>query len=397
MANRGKRGTEFITEPERKTAVVARAQVAVVGGGTAGLPAALAAARAGAEVLLVERYGYLGGLATGGLVITVPKVCTIGGICREIYSRLIGMGAGVDAGSEEEGMIVVNAEVMKHVADLMVEEAGVRLVLHSLAFSALLSDKRVEGIIVENKSGRQAILADVVVDATGDSDVAAFAGAPYLKGDEKGRMLEVTTMYLLANVDRERWEEHSAAAGDSLVGAMFTGVNPGELNSWGGRIEGDGTDVNDLTRMEVALRKAIMLEVEERKKLPGFESAYVSAIAPQMGVRETRRVVGEYVISDQDWEQATKFSDSIGIAYGRTLPYGCIVPKEVDNLLVAGRCISTSKMVQGPMRIIPPCMTTGQAAGAAAALCSKEHITPRSLAPSLLQGELQRQGVELGL
>ena len=391
---------QFIVEPERKVSVVARTQVAVIGGGTAGLPAALAAARAGAEVILVERYGYLGGQATGGLVITVPRICTIGGICDEIYGRLIGMDAAVDKEDDEGGTIIVSAEVMKYVADAMVEEAEVRPLFHSLAVSALVNDKRVEGVILENKAGRQAILADIVVDATGDADVAALAGAPYLKGDEDGKMLGVTTMYLVANVDREKWEKHSQTAGESLdrVGyAAFTDVNPGEVNCWSGRIEGDGVDPEDLTRMEIELRKWVMRDVEERKKVPGFESAYLSALAPQLGVRETRRIVGEYVYSDEDWEEQTVFSDSIGIAYDRTLPYGCIVPQEVDNLLVAGRCISTSKNMQGQMRIIPPCMTTGQAAGAAAALCAGDHVTPRDLSVPRLQEELRRQGVELGV
>lgn len=403
----------MIREPARDTPVVTEADVVVVGGGTAGLPAAVAAARCGARVVLVERYGFLGGLAVGGLVITIPKWYEIGGIGSEIYERLLKMGGAAEDVPEhyfdQEGNIVIDSEMMKCLADEMVEEARVEPLYHSPATAVVMDGQRISALIVENKSGRQAITGKVFVDCTGDADLAVWAGAPWVKGDEQGKMLRVSLMYNVVNASLSRWVAHRERQ-NLPRRHFFTEVHPGEVNCCAGpgvgegedgRAElgapgsGDGTDARDLTRMEMALRRCVLRNWEQLRSTPGFEGCFISQIAPQLGIRETRRIVGEVVWDDEAWEGKERFPDSIGLCCGRMIPYRALVPRRVENLLVAGRCISTSRLVQGFSRIIPPCMTTGQAAGVAAAQAADGGLSPRALESADLQAELSRQGLAI--
>jgi hypothetical protein len=298
---------------------------------------------------------------------------------------------------EHRDWLVWCPEMLKWMGLKMLEETGVRMLCHTMAVGALVEDGVAQGIVVESKAGRGAVRAKVVVDCTGDADIAAFADAPFVKGDENGRMLDVTMMFMMLGVDVDRFEsEKPKMDPPRRMGVCATRLRPGELNVWGGKMsEIDGTDPWDLTRCENELRKQVVEWVEWAKaNRPGCESAHLALTSPQLGLRETRRIVGDYVMTKEDWEAETEFSDHIGYAYeGKSVPYRSLVPQGVENLLVAGRCISTDHKTQGPMRIIPPCMVTGHAAGEAAAQAVSEGTTPRALDVGRLQGRLKGLGV----
>jgi len=382
-----------IFEPGREIPVVAEADVLVVGGGTAGLPAALAAARSGADVLVLERYGYVGGASTGGLVITLP-VDRQGVITHELEERLLGVGG---AAIMDDDWLAWCPEMLKWMGLKMLEESKARMLFHSWCVGCAMEDGRIDSVTIESKAGRQAIKAKVVVDCTGDADIAAFAGAPYVMGDDSGKMQEVTMMFMMSNLDEERFRSGRPLSDPpQRMGRRLTSIYPGHLNVWGGRIGGiDGTNPWDLTRAENELRKQVFeWALWARGNMPGCEEAYISMTSPQLGVRETRRIVGEYWLSKADWDAKTIFPDHIGFAYvGKSIPYRAILPQEVDNLLVAGRCVSFDRDILDPMRLIPPCMVTGYAAGMAAALSVQDDVPPRELDVAKLQSSLRRNGV----
>lgn len=412
----------YILEEKRKTPVRFKADVIVAGGGPAGLATALAAARNGAKTILVERYNCLGGLATAGLVITLPPPPAAGyrGILKEILEKLSRASAAhqFEKCDESAGIVLFNPEMLKLVADQMIEQAGVKLLLNSLVAGAVVEDNTVTGVIVENKSGRQAISGKVVVDATGDGDVAVAAGAPY-KTEKKP--LPMTLMYIIGGVDNDRVREYQrkdpklcrvakkagfthrtfGAEREEYRGPSFRhmdNIAKGQVVVWSGCIRADGTDVEDLTRAEVELRKRVLSEVEFlRKHVPGFENAHLAMTAPYIGVRETRRIVGEYILKEDGFRKV--FRDAVAYqAYSaepnRTygIPYRCLLPKRVDNLLVAGRCFSATHVVQNKLREIPACMAMGQAAGTAAALSVRLGVKPKRLDVELLQETLMEQG-----
>ena len=380
-----------ICEPAREIPVIAETEVLVVGGGTAGLPAALGAARAGADVLVVERYGYVGGAATGGLVITLPPDRQ-GVITAELEKRLLEVGA---AATGDRDWLAWCPETLKCMGTELLEEAGARMLFHSLCVGCAMEEGIIDAVIVESKAGRQAIRPRVVVDCTGDADLAALAGASSVKGDEDGTMRDVTMMFMMSNVDHDRLETPTPKPPQWMHG-VSTGIYPGNRNVWGGSMGSiDGTNPWDLTRAENELRKQVIDHMRwARESLPGCEEAYVSMTSPQLGVRETRRIVGEYQVSKADWDAGTMFDDHIGFAYeGKSLPYRAILPREVENLLVAGRCISHERDILDPIRLIPPCMVTGYAAGVAAALAVQDGAVPRELNLAGLQGTLKASGV----
>lgn len=408
-----------IVEKRRETVVVAEVDVIVAGGGPAGLAAAVAAARNGAEVLLVERYGYMGGMATGGLVICLVETARYGyGICKEVIERLSDLKAaelnkasgetprwveGASLSGEES--LKFDPEALKFVADGLVTESGADLLLHSLVVGSIMKERDVQGIIIEGKSGRQAVLAKVVVDATGDADIAAASGAPFnLDRHPWGINLE----FRIGNVDVERtmrWKKENPESYEKLmkklekdVGKISWGrtVNKGVVWGHGPHFyDVDGLNAQHLTRVEVESRKMIMKGLKLfRNNLPGFEDAFLMDTAPQIGVRETRRIVGEYTLTKEDALNGRRFDDAIAKGLF-DIPYRCLVPKEVDGLLVAGRCISTTHEAQGVIRNIPPCLITGQAAGTAAALAAKKSVKPRKLNVPLLKEALRKQGVKM--
>ena len=414
----------WIIEPERKIPVAADVDVLVCGGGFAGVAAAVCAARNGAGVLLVERYGFLGGLVTGGLVITTPPLDN--GINREIAQRLQEQQVYKPLRNPGAEMIAlkmraIDPEVVKFELAQMLQEQNVRLLLHTLIVGSIVEQNVLKGIVIENKAGRQAIRAKMVVDATGDADVAAYAAAPF-------RVVKkpITMMFNMAGVDVEtvlatigNWSnlkkfvtqavergELSFQLGTTLewgtpgVHAESL-IHPGEINVWSGNLRGmDALDPKQLTEAELITRDHVMRLVSFlRKQVSGFEGAWIECTAPMIGVRATRQILGG-ISPDMHDVRNIRFPDTVAKPYAEDairLPYGSLLPQGVDNLLVAGRCISADEEAMGQLRLIPVCSATGQAAGTAAALAVREGLAPGKLDVSQLQKVLTAQGVDLGM
>ncbi len=391
--------------------VVATPEVLVVGGGLAGVAAAVTAARMGADALLVERTGALGGMATSGLVPPAFRPDLSQGLVADFCRRLDEIG-----GPAENR----NPELMKYVLLQMMQESGARLMLYSLAVDAIVRNSVIRGVIVENKSGAQALLANIVIDCTGDGDVAAWAGAPFEIG--RGRDDETQTqtlVFLLGNVNtrellparsqlpdlvrtaRSAGDFQSRFAGGAAIQPVVVGehgvVNVNSINI----PQVSGLKVEDLTYAHVeAHMEAVQLVDFYRKYVPGCQDCYLLSTAELIGVRESRRIVGEYVLTGEDVLAGAEFRDGIargfypldihgadatGDAAGARLakpyeiPYRCLVPQRIDNLLVAGRCISADHVAHGSLRVMGTTMPLGEAAGCAAALCLARGCTPREL------------------
>jgi hypothetical protein len=416
----------MITEPRRKTPIVDDVDILVCGGGVAGVAAGIAAARNGAKVLLIERYGYLGGMATGGLVITVPPLNN--GINSEIRKRLEAAGAYVDCQNvgddpANQDMMAIDPEILKYELVKMLLEQEVKLLLHTYVVQSIVEDNNIKGVIVESKAGRGAILARVVVDTTGDADVVAAAKAPYEMAETR---LPVTLMFNMIDVDIKRaieqigdwgklrkFVEEAVKNGELsfdlglYAGGYAPGVYasnlcyPGEINVWSGSMFGvNALDPNDLTKAEITTREHTMrLASFLKNKLSGFEKSRIEQTAPQLGVRETRRVLGT-VSPSLDEVMTKKFEDTVAKPYlhrEMRVPYRSLVPQKIENLIVAGRCISAKQDAMAPLRLIPVCLATGQAAGTASALALTENITLRKLDISIIQRTMISQGVDLGL
>lgn len=417
---------DWITETERKTPIVGNVDVLVCGGGVAGVAAATCAARNGAKVLLIERYGFLGGLATGGLVITVPPLDN--GINSEIRQRLEEARTYrkcSDPGDDPAvaNLIAVDPEVLKYELVRMLLEQNVKLLLHTYVVQTITEHNVVKGVIIESKGGRAAILAKIIVDASGDGDISASAEAPYEVAEDP---LPVTLMFNMVDVDTKKaisqignwgnlrkFVEQAVKSGElSFDLELYTkgfapGVfaanlcYPGEINVWSGSLFGiNGLDPEQLTKAEIVTREhAEKLATFLKKKLGGFEKSRIEYTATQVGVRETRRVIGGIMPSLQD-VMTQKFSDTVAKPYSHSeirVPYRSLVPQEVENLLVAGRCMSVTRDAMVQLRTIPVCFATGQAAGTAAALALRKGVTPRQLNVSLLQRTITSQGMALGL
>ena len=432
----------MVRERARETPVVARTDVLVVGGGPAGLCAAIAAARLGARVIVAERYGHLGGLASGGEVIVLDDMAdlhakTVGGLCDELVERLDALGAAVYPPEEDQFVsseaawarwgrwglqdnyartqpktityaVAFDPEAFKLVSLEMLQAAGVGLRLHSTFVDAVVEDGAVRGGIFETKSGRQAILAGVTIDASGDGDVFARAGAPF----ELGTYI-MTVVHRFANVDVERaiaWERanpEQAGALDREIRAIYGG----SWDYWWLRTTIDGVvwcncphlpnmnalRVEDQTYVEHEARQRIFRALAfARQNLPGFERAQLIDTAPQLGVRQTRLLRGEYVLTKQDVLGARWFADRIGRGRDYYYPYRCLLPLEIESLLVAGRCFSATSEAQKISREIPPMMVVGQAAGTAAALALQDGVWPRQVDVGRLQDTLRANGALLG-
>jgi hypothetical protein len=440
--------------------------VLVVGGGNAGCAAALAAARNGARVLLVERYGFLGGTATASMVGPWMTFHSgddriVGGIAQEMVERLVARGGSPghihDASDYVPTITPFDPEIHKALLFEMMAESGVTLLLHAWFLDAVVENGSVAGARFATVGGIREYRAQRTIDATADAYVAASAGVPTQQGDARGRVQPASLMFRLSHVDlaalstyvRQRPEQMrsslkmhertpealSAVAGlyelwDAARASGAVSV-PRELVSFFAtpyadevtvnmtRVVGvDPLDPDDLTRAEVEARAQVMQLLDFfRKDVPGFANARIAATATQIGVRESRRIAGEYTLTADDVLHARTFDDAVArSAYpidihnpagsGTTthrlpagasyeIPYRCLVPRGVDDLLVAGRCISTTHEALASTRLTPTVMTLGQAAGTAAALSLQQHVTPRALDPALLRERLVRDGVDL--
>jgi hypothetical protein len=468
-----------------ETGIVDAVDVLVAGGGTAGCVAALSAARNGATVMLIERCGYLGGMVTAGnagltmymkfsgaeaqhaadqqtLADSPAEVQIVGGITKEIADRLLASGIGIGNSNQAGSYVFTSSEDFKRLLFVMMKEAGVKLRLHSWVVDVLTDGDMLQGLVVESKSGRQAILAKQFVDATGDGDVAARAGVPFhvgvtpddicaKEGATIGKMLPMGVMFRAGNVNLQRCFDWLVENSDrfakqpfarfSLVeakerfekGEMSTinilmEVAPRRFQVYNSPLEGvvtlccpmvygDGTNVEDLTKAELALADKVHSWLENMRQIPGFEKAFLLD-CPEIGVRETRHIQGDYVLNIEDIFRQVGFSDSIGrgshpidtrprpkwledpgTSYPPRwffhIPFRALIARGIGNLLVAGRCISATHEASGCIRPTAQCMITGEAAGAAAALCVQNNQRPRELPIDVLRDMLKAQGVIL--
>ena len=426
------------------------AKVVVAGGGAAGVVAAIAAARQGVDTLLVERQGFLGGMFTGGnmTVLTTPSV---GGLGKEVVDALAAQGAARRLPDDPPNYpifhyssercwftIAYEAEVAKLLLFRLAREAGVRLLLHSFITGAVVERGVVRGITVASKSGSEIVRGEVVVDATADGDIAASAGAPFRKGQtDKGILFAMTMLVRLSCVNWAKLTEYSKTD-PGWEKAIRRGIEAGELPYytprsremvnywghprpelsrlvredeallWGGTVEGvDGTDADDLSRAEAEAREQFVSELSFlRTNIPGFADARIESTGVTIGVRDTRHIIGEYTLTGQDILNRRRFEDVVaynlkGGFPANDLPYGMLVPKDVDGLLVAGNCLSvfpgsTFMGLQlgsyNNIKDIPSMWTTGEAAGTAAALCATHKAQPRTLNPKEIQEVLYARG-----
>ncbi len=469
---------KHIQEPTRTIPVMAETDVLVVGSGPGGLAAAIAAAREGVETILVERWGSFGGNITQSLVGSIAwyryeKTVEAGGIGAEFEKRAEEMGASLSSDLtqylDEETLSLVapklaespnpppasaslDTDLFKYVADKMVQEAGITPILHCLTVNAIMEGATIKGVVTESKSGRQAILARRVIDATGDADIAHYAGAPYRKCP-KNELMEVAMNFGCSGVDVHRFIRHTARedlryirdwaketsgkedneltahmvepfnkakeAGeipaDVPMQSYWTTVTPlGEIRNMNAvDMTGvDGTDVRDLTWAEMEGRQRVIWALNAlRKYKPGFENARLRTFGSCVGVRETRKIIGAYNLTGHDVRNEARFEDSIGIfpefldAYGIVIlpttgryfqvPYGIILPQKVENLLVAGRCVAGDKVSHAAARQMLCCAVTGQGAGVAAALSLKDNVACRNVNISKVQSALKKQGVRI--
>ncbi|MDD2710620.1 MAG: FAD-dependent oxidoreductase [Verrucomicrobiae bacterium] len=451
-----------IREPAREIPVIAETDVIVAGGGVAGIAAAVAAARNGAKTLLIERYGCLGGTMSG-----VPMKW-VGGYNPEVHGGIV--RELVEAARREKGvirefyiptvngsMVGIYVDALKKITLDMIETAKVQLLLHAWAVEAIMDEggKKLRGIIIESKSGRQAVLGKMIIDATGDGDIAALAKFPYEKGRPGDGKTQPMTAYgpRMLNVDTEKLltflQSYKKANPKDLMecdislpnftfggfsdllakarknGDIYLDYNALWVNcnheSRSVEIDGsfvpnvDGTNVFDLTHAETdSIKQVSSFEGFARKYLAGFEkSCRTDRGGFSIGVRETRRIMGQYVITEEDVAGGRSFPD--GICRNTTamdvhspdgtqswtparcyeIPFRCLVPRESVNLLVAGRCVSTTHRALASVRFIPPCIGTGEAAGVAAAMAAADGIPIEKLDTQLLREKLKKQGVIL--
>jgi hypothetical protein len=434
-----------ISEPTRETPVHAACDVLVIGGGPAGTAAAVAAARAGARTLLLERHNHLGGLSTGGLVIWIDRMTdwegrlVIRGFAEEILARL---PPAALAGPPREAWgsrdaataawwaqrtsafhgIVTHAptvcpEHLKQASLDLCAEAGVDLILHGLGCAPLVEDGAVTGVAFESKQGRRAILARVTVDATGDGDLFARAGARFEADIDAGDIHHcLNAAFLLGGVDMPRhltWRTAEPAAFSAFLqaGRERFGLCDKAFVSWrddvalfmGPRLSGySAVEVDDLTQVELRSRELMWRHLEHyRAHAPGFEAAWPLLSSPQLGVRHARRLAGVARVERGHWDGRVQ-PDEIGVSPSLapkfpsvSIPYGAILPERLDGLLAPGRHLSCDPNSHSFLREIPQCWLTGQAAGVAAAIAVREGVPPRAVPVAALQAALLEQGAFL--
>lgn len=447
-----------IHEPAREVEVIHRCDVLVLGSGPGGLAAALAAARAGVSVTLVERFGCFGGNITvvgveGLAWYRHEQTVEANGIGREFEERAKAMGAAVP--ESQSLSYEIDSEGFKLVADRLVQEAGIHPMLHRLVVAPVMDGDTIRGVIVESKAGREAILAQRVIDATGDADIAHRAGAPTHKTPVE-HMQAASVMFHLAGVDKARfmagvradpqtyadwatgeWKIETSGKEDQMFSpflkkpfaqALEAGLIPAHLTTiagtWGAMHDSgeltymnlvhlagcDGTDPDSMTRFEIEGRSQAMLAIEALKRFtPGCESARLRNFGMTVGIRDTRKIDAVYNLTEHDVREQGRFDDSIGIypefidGYGililpttgryMQIPYRCMLPQGVKHLLVTGRAIGGDRISHAATRNMACCAVAGQGAGIAAALSVKDGVALDAVSIPAVQKELARQGV----
>lgn len=443
--------TTYLTEPGRNTRIFGEFEVVVVGGGPAGIAAAVAAGRAGRSTILIERYGFMGGAGTAaglstfcGLhaVVHGRHEQVVHGIAADILARLDAMDGLNRPHLTVRDQITAQSydiSALKIAADELTAEARVKVLYHAFAVGAVMADAQtIDAVLVETKSGRYAIRGRLFVDGSGDGDLAAWAGAPFEVGDGAGNMLYPSTMFRINGVDAQKagraWElipqlmEEAERHGRSFPRKkpiVRPQRNPIEWRANLTQIKNpDGTAVSGIDAEQLSYG-----EIEGRRQCwdvfrfikettPGFDAAYIVEIAPQIGIRETRRIIGDYVLTDDDILGCRDFDDTIGVngwpveAHVKGdvnfvfappgsrgfnhIPYRIIVPQRIENLFVIGRCASMSHAGQSSARVSGACFVMGQAAGTAADLALASGAPPRRIAVDALQSRLENDGAFLG-
>jgi ribulose 1,5-bisphosphate synthetase/thiazole synthase len=390
-----------VIQPKRELPVLRRTDVLVVGAGPAGVVAALAARRAGARVTLVERYGHFGGLWTGGLVLLVighfvtgkRQVCR--GIGEEILRRLEKLDRGII--NRRPGVNpTVDAEALKYVMLKMILEDDCDVLLHSWAVDAVMDGDTVKGVVFESKSGRQAILAQQVVDATGDGDVFAAAGA-----EHERRLYHLGLVSRIGHLDQVDPEKAKRARKPRHLGNVTPIEGVRWVNMHGP--DADGLDVAALSKLEMDHRRQIWKNLREVRSTPGYEDVCLLETAPQLGVRITRVLSGVESLTMKGVLDGKKFPDCVAVGGAWNgdhqewqIPYGALLPRKTDNVLAAGRCISGEPRMSDLIRVIPNCFITGHAAGCAAALAVRDGCRARDVDVPKLQRLLRQQEAYLG-
>jgi len=440
-----------IEEPARQIPIYGEYEVAVLGGGPAGIAAAVAAARAGRRTLLIERYGFLGGMGTAA---GVTNFCGLhGNVYGEMHRLVQGIASDLLARIDHLdglnkphlifGKILAQAydtAAYKIAADDLLAAHNVDILFHALGAGVAMHDgERINALFVETKAGRQAIRADIFIDCSGDGDLAAWAGAPFELGDAHGHLLYPSMMFRLNGIDPEKASDAWRTIPQLMAQAEASGTrtfprkgaivrpqrSPIEWRVNFTQLKRrDGSAINgivpdDLTRGEIDGRRQAADAFQFLRTVPGFEKSYIVDLPPQLGIRETRRVVGDYQLSGEDVLGCASFDDSIGVngwpieahvagdvifkfppipqsrGYNE-LPYRMLLPEGIDNLLVAGRCASMTHEGQSAARVSGACFAMGEAAGTAASLALSGNTPPRDIAIERLQQALKDQGAFIG-
>lgn len=441
-----------LTEPGRQTPVFGEFDVVVLGGGPSGIAAATAASRGGSSTLLIESYGFLGGMGTAA---GVTNFCglhanvygnieqVVHGVADDLLDRMRALGGLNEPHRVFGDRIAAQAydnAVLKVAADELVLGSGAQLLFHALAVGVVMDTPRSIGaVLIETKSGRQAVRGRIFIDCSGDGDLAFHAGAAFEKGSDGLGMMYPSTMFRVNGVDPMRAADTPKRIGALMEQAQAGGrkfarkgpivrpqknpaewrVNVTQLSNTDGSPV-DGTDALQLSAAEIqGRRQAVDFFSFLRESVPGFEKAYLLEIAPQVGIRETRRILGDYQLTEDDVLQCASFGDSIGVngwmieehvagsvslkwqdipncrGYNQ-LPYRMLLTRDMDNLMVAGRCASMTHMGQSAARVSGACFVMGQAAGTAAALAVDAGLAPRALDIAALQARLRTDGAWLG-
>ena len=450
--------SQTVHEPARETPVMRKCDVLVVGGGPAGCAAAASASAAGADAVLVERYGHLGGMSTGGFVIWIDRMTdwdgkqVISGYARDLLDRVpkdAVLGPPDELWGSRDSLLVdywqerhnafqstvtwsptIDPEMLKIAYMEHALEQGVKLILHAWGVEVVREGNEMKGVIFESKAGRQAILADVVIDATGDGDIFALAGALYetdvfdpRQDPEAANFVIPATVHNLMNiscrwggVDMEKFRDFRRNRADDYRANMSRGSKIGVPDRPHMMPRDDVTlfmapkfsgysplDIEDITTVEIEGRRRIVLMLDfYRKNMPGFEGAWLMDTSPQIGTRHSRRLNGVKRMVGEEWKAGKVQEDEVGVSPSPnrrfanvSLPLGCLIPESLDNMLAAGRNLSSDPASHSFMREVPQCWLMGQAAGVAAAVATGSGVKVRDVSIPEVRDQLSKQGVYL--